>query len=108
MARVRPVRRRRPASQRAREARPPGRRHGARRVRPQSSVGLSRRARYLAGSVRGILVLRLIQTLINCPGTLNPWSTKIVIGLLRRAFILLLRLVFARGPRRRQDVRVTR
>src|SRR4051794_2769095 len=69
---------------------------------------VSRRAGYLAGSVLGILVLRLIQTLINCPGTLNSWSTKIVIGLLLRVFMLLLRRVFARGPRRRQHARVTR
>jgi galactofuranose transport system permease protein len=62
---------------------------------------------YLAGSVLGVLVLGLIQTLINFQGTLSSWWTKIVIGLLLLAFILLQRLVFARGPRRRQHTRVT-
>jgi len=62
---------------------------------------------YLAGSVLGVLVLGLIQTLINFQGTLSSWWTKIVIGLLLLAFILLQRLVFARGPRRRQHARVT-
>jgi simple sugar transport system permease protein len=52
---------------------------------------------YLAGSVVGVLVLGLIQTLINFQGTLSSWWTKIVIGLLLLAFILLQRLVFARG-----------
>lgn len=52
---------------------------------------------YLAGSVLGVLVLGLIQTLINFDGTLSSWWTKIVIGLLLLAFILLQRVVFARG-----------
>ena len=44
----------------------------------------------------GVLVLGLIQTLIAFQGTLSSWWTKIVIGLLLLAFILLQRLVFAR------------
>ena len=36
---------------------------------------------YLAGSVLGVLVLGLIQTLISFDGTLSSWWTKIVIGL---------------------------
>ena len=51
---------------------------------------------YVLGSVLGVLVLGLIQTLINFQGTLSSWWTKIVIGLLLFAFILLQRLVFAR------------
>jgi galactofuranose transport system permease protein len=51
---------------------------------------------YLAGSVLGVLVLGLIQTLINFQGTLSSWWTRIVIGLLLFAFILLQRLVFLR------------
>lgn len=51
---------------------------------------------YLLGSVIGVLVLGLIQTLISFDGTLSSWWTKIVIGLLLLAFILLQRLVFAR------------
>ena len=38
----------------------------------------------------------LIQTLITFEGTLSSWWTKIVIGLLLFAFILLQRLVFHR------------
>ena len=44
----------------------------------------------------GVLVLGLIQTLINFQGTLSSWWTKIVIGLLLFAFILLQRLVLMR------------
>jgi len=51
---------------------------------------------YLAGTVLGVLVLGLIQTLINFQGTLSSWWTRIVIGLLLFAFILLQRLVFLR------------
>jgi len=51
---------------------------------------------YLAGTVLGVLVLGLIQTLINFQGTLSSWWTKIVIGMLLFAFILLQRLVVAR------------
>jgi simple sugar transport system permease protein len=51
---------------------------------------------YLAGSVLGVLVLGVIQTLINFQGTLSSWWTRIVIGLLLLAFILLQRLAFVR------------
>lgn len=51
---------------------------------------------YVAGSVLGVLVLGLIQTLINFQGTLSSWWTRIVIGLLLFAFILLQRVVFLR------------
>ena len=55
---------------------------------------------YLIGSVLGVLVLGLIKTLIAFQGTLSSWWTKIVIGLLLLAFILLQRLVFARQQAR--------
>ena len=62
---------------------------------------------YLIGSLLGVLVLGLIKTLITFQGTLSSWWTKIVIGLLLLAFILLQRLVFARqtaaGSSRRGD-----
>ena len=51
---------------------------------------------YLLGSLLGVLVLGLIKTLITFQGTLSSWWTKIVIGLLLLAFILLQRLVFHR------------
>ncbi|GAA3135440.1 sugar ABC transporter permease YjfF [Planomonospora alba] len=51
---------------------------------------------YLAGTVLGVLVLGLIQTIISFEGTLSSWWTKIFIGLLLFAFILLQRLISAR------------
>jgi simple sugar transport system permease protein len=57
---------------------------------------------YLIGSLLGVLVLGLIKTLITFQGTLSSWWTKIVVGLLLLAFILLQRLVFARQTARRQ------
>ncbi|MGC5011326.1 galactofuranose ABC transporter, permease protein YjfF [Streptosporangium sp. DT93] len=47
---------------------------------------------YLVGTVLGVLILGLIQTIISFEGTLSPWWTRIVIGLLLFAFILLQRL----------------
>ncbi len=52
---------------------------------------------FLIGSVLGVLVLGLIQTLLTFQGTLSSWWTKIVIGLLLLAFILLQRLVYRRS-----------
>ncbi|MGB2571210.1 galactofuranose ABC transporter, permease protein YjfF [Micromonospora citrea] len=48
---------------------------------------------YVFGTVLGVLVLGVIQTLITFDGTLSSWWTKIVIGGLLFAFILLQRLV---------------
>ncbi|MEU5725520.1 galactofuranose ABC transporter, permease protein YjfF [Micromonospora sp. NPDC047738] len=50
-------------------------------------------AGYILGTVLGVLVLGVIQTLITFDGTLNSWWTKIVIGGLLFAFILLQRLI---------------
>ncbi|MER7166936.1 galactofuranose ABC transporter, permease protein YjfF [Micromonospora sp. NPDC000207] len=52
---------------------------------------------YVFGTVLGVLVLGVIQTLITFDGTLNSWWTKIVIGALLFAFILLQRLVGLRA-----------
>ncbi len=54
---------------------------------------------YLLGTVLGVLVLGLIQTIISFEGTLSSWWTKIFIGLLLFAFILLQRLIGARKER---------
>jgi ribose/xylose/arabinose/galactoside ABC-type transport system permease subunit len=51
---------------------------------------------YLLGTVLGVLVLGLTQTIISFEGTLSSWWTKIFIGLLLFAFILLQRLIVAR------------
>ncbi len=44
---------------------------------------------FMAGTLMGVLILGLIQTLITFKGDLNTWWTKIVIGGLVLAFILL-------------------
>ena len=46
----------------------------------------------VAGTLCGVLMLGLIQTLITFDGTLSAWWTKIVIGALLLAFCLLQRL----------------
>jgi Ribose/xylose/arabinose/galactoside ABC-type transport systems, permease components len=51
---------------------------------------------YLFGTVLGVMVLGLTQTIISFEGTLSSWWTKIFIGLLLFAFILLQRLITAR------------
>ncbi|GAA1398084.1 sugar ABC transporter permease YjfF [Catellatospora coxensis] len=48
---------------------------------------------YVFGTVLGVLVLGVIKTLITFDGSLNSWWTKIVIGGLLFAFILLQRLI---------------
>uniref|UniRef100_UPI003F498557 galactofuranose ABC transporter, permease protein YjfF n=1 Tax=Paenarthrobacter nicotinovorans TaxID=29320 RepID=UPI003F498557 len=47
---------------------------------------------FVLGSVIGVLVLGIVQTFIAYDGTLSSWWTKIVIGGLLLAFILLQRL----------------
>jgi simple sugar transport system permease protein len=54
---------------------------------------------FLFGTVLGVLVLGLIQTIISFEGTLSSWWTKIFIGLLLFVFIVLQRL-FSRRARR--------
>ena len=44
---------------------------------------------FMAGTVMGVLILGLIQTLITFKGDLNTWWTRIVVGLLVLIFILL-------------------
>lgn len=46
----------------------------------------------VAGTLCGVLMLGLIQTLITFDGTLSAWWTRIVIGALLLAFCLLQRL----------------
>ncbi|MEU5862940.1 MULTISPECIES: galactofuranose ABC transporter, permease protein YjfF [unclassified Nonomuraea] len=54
---------------------------------------------FLLGTVLGVLVLGLIQTIISFEGTLSSWWTKIFIGLLLFVFIVLQRLFSARSRR---------
>jgi galactofuranose transport system permease protein len=51
---------------------------------------------YLVGTVLGVLVLGVIQTIITFDGTLSSWWTKIVIGALLFVFILLQRVIGVR------------
>ncbi|GAA3910552.1 galactofuranose ABC transporter, permease protein YjfF [Microbacterium invictum] len=51
---------------------------------------------FVLGSVLGVLVLGIIQTIITFEGTLSSWWTKIFIGALLLVFILLQRLLTAR------------
>ena len=44
---------------------------------------------YIEGTVIGVLILGLIQTLINFQGTLSSWWTKIAVGALLFIFIML-------------------
>jgi len=43
----------------------------------------------IGGSIMGVLILGTIQTIINFQGTLSSWWTRIVVGILIFAFILM-------------------
>ena len=51
---------------------------------------------YIAGTLFGVLILGIIQTLIAFDGTLSSWWTRIVVGALLLLFCLLQRLFEAR------------
>ncbi|MEO8804992.1 MAG: galactofuranose ABC transporter, permease protein YjfF [Burkholderiaceae bacterium] len=51
---------------------------------------------YVAGTLFGVLMLGIIQTLISFDGTLSSWWTRIVVGALLFVFCLLQRLFTAR------------
>jgi simple sugar transport system permease protein len=53
---------------------------------------------FVAGTVLGVMVLGMIQTIITFQGTLSSWWTRIVVGVLLLAFIVLQRVVGARKP----------
>jgi len=54
---------------------------------------------YVAGTLFGVLILGIIQTLIAFDGTLSSWWTKIVVGALLLLFCLLQRLFEGRTRR---------
>jgi galactofuranose transport system permease protein len=56
---------------------------------------------YVLGTVVGVLIQGLIQTIIMFQGTLNSWWTKIVVGLLLLAFIGMQSLISSRTKGRR-------
>ena len=51
---------------------------------------------YVAGTMVGVLIFGIIQTAIVFQGTLSSWWTKIVIGILLLAFILLQKMIQAK------------
>jgi galactofuranose transport system permease protein len=53
---------------------------------------------YVVGTLFGVLILGIIQTLIVFEGTLSSWWTRIAVGALLFAFCLLQRLFEARRP----------
>jgi len=54
---------------------------------------------YVAGTLFGVLMLGIIQTLISFDGSLSSWWTRIVVGVLLFAFCLLQRLLTNRKAR---------
>ena len=54
---------------------------------------------YVLGTMLGVLVLGLIQTVISFQGTLSSWWTRMVIGALLLVFILIQRLISSRRSR---------
>jgi simple sugar transport system permease protein len=56
---------------------------------------------YVAGTLFGVLILGIIQTLIAFDGSLSSWWTRIVVGALLLLFCLLQRLFEGRTPRAR-------
>lgn len=55
---------------------------------------------YVAGTLFGVLILGIIQTLIAFDGSLSSWWTKIVVGALLLLFCLLQRLFEGYTPRK--------
>ena len=56
---------------------------------------------YVIGTVFGVLIQGLIQTIIMFQGTLNSWWTKIAVGLLTLAFIGMQSFISSRTRGRR-------
>ena len=54
---------------------------------------------YVVGTLFGVMMLGIIQTLIAFDGTLSSWWTRIVVGALLFVFCLLQRLLGARAQR---------
>jgi galactofuranose transport system permease protein len=55
---------------------------------------------YVAGTVVGVLILGIIQTLVIFNGTLSSWWTRIVVGILLCLFCLSQRFIESRAQKR--------
>jgi simple sugar transport system permease protein len=53
---------------------------------------------YVAGTLVGVLILGIVQTMISFDGSLSSWWTRIVIGALLFVFCLLQRAFERRRP----------
>jgi simple sugar transport system permease protein len=62
---------------------------------------------YVAGSLVGVLILGVIQSLITFDGTLSSWWTRIAIGVLLCVFCLMQRLLERSGKRTMQGAAAT-
>ena len=58
---------------------------------------------FLAGTMIGVLIFGLIPSLINFQGNLSPWWTRIVVGALVLAFLLLQNFVTAASRSQRKS-----
>ena len=58
---------------------------------------------FLAGTMIGVLIFALIQTLINFQGSLSAWWTRIIVGALVLVFILLQNFVTAASRSQRKS-----
>ena len=56
---------------------------------------------FVPGTLMGVLILGLIQTLITFQGNLNTWWTKIAVGVLLLLFIVLQKVISARAEAQR-------
>ena len=57
---------------------------------------------FIPGTLMGVLILGLIQTLITFQGNLNSWWTKIAVGALLLLFIVLQKTISARADKAKQ------
>jgi ribose/xylose/arabinose/galactoside ABC-type transport system permease subunit len=55
---------------------------------------------YVAGTVVGVMILGIIQTLVIFNGSLSSWWTRIVIGILLFLFVLSQRVIESRAERK--------
>jgi simple sugar transport system permease protein len=62
----------------------------------------------VAGTVLGVMILGIIQAIITFQGTLNSWWTRIIVGALLLAFILLQKLIQAKKFRSAKTFQTTK
>jgi galactofuranose transport system permease protein len=60
---------------------------------------------YVAGTVVGVLILGIIQTLVIFNGTLSSWWTRIVVGILLFLFCVAQRLIEGSAQKSNKDRR---